>query len=101
MSKQNVLSTSFPWRSISVLLLLATWELAARAHLTCPFRKRHPEITLHYTRFKFPVLAYKFPVLSQKFPVLLRREFRCKPLNLHACRLSKSYQAGGFDEIPC
>lgn len=37
MSKQNVLSTSFPWRSvISVLLLLATWELAARAHLTPP-----------------------------------------------------------------
>jgi hypothetical protein len=25
----------------------------------CLFRKRHPEITLPYTRFKFPVLAYK------------------------------------------
>ena len=44
----------------------------------CPFRKRHPEITLHYTRFKFPVLAFKFPVPSQKFPVPLSREFRSK-----------------------
>jgi hypothetical protein len=51
-------------------------------------------------RFKFPVLTYKFPVPSKKFPVLLSREFGCKPLNLLACRLSKSYHAGGFDEIP-
>lgn len=37
MSKQNVLSTSFPWRSvISVLLLTGIWELAARVHLTPP-----------------------------------------------------------------
>jgi hypothetical protein len=44
----------------------------------CPFRKRHPEITLHYTRFKFPVHAFKFPVPLQKFPVPLSREFRFK-----------------------
>jgi len=35
----------------------------------CPFRKRHPEITLHYTGIKFPVLAYKFPDPSQKPPM--------------------------------
>ena len=68
---------------------------------SCPFRKRHPEIILDYIRFKFPVLAYKFPVPSRKFPVLLSREFRCKLLNLHACRLSKSDQTGGFNKIPC
>jgi len=62
--------------------------------------ERHPEITLRYTRFKFPVLAYKFPVPSQKFPVPLRREFCCKLLNLLARQLSKSHQVGGFDEIP-
>ena len=35
------------------------------------------------------------------FAKLLSREFRCKPLNLHACRLSKSDQAGGIYKIPC
>ena len=27
--------------------------------------------------------------------------FAAKPLNLLACQLSKSHEAGGFDEIPC
>jgi ABC transporter substrate binding protein len=39
----------------------------------------------------------RFPVPSQKFPVLLNRDFRCRPLNSHACRLSTSHRAGGFD----
>ena len=46
--------------------------------MSCPFRKRYPEINLDYTRFKFPVLAFKFPVPSQKFPVPLSREFCSK-----------------------
>src|SRR5262245_60592494 len=69
--------------------------------LACHFRKRHPEINLHYSWFKFPVLADRFPVPSQKFPVLPSREFRSKPLNLLACRLSESRLASGFDVIPC
>jgi len=68
---------------------------------SCPFRKYHPEVALLYSSFNFPVLACKFPVPSQKFPVLLGREFCCKPLNLLACRRSKSHQADEFDEIPC
>jgi hypothetical protein len=64
-------------------------------------RKRRSEIALYYTRFKFSVAAYKFPIPSQKFPVLMSREFRCKPLSLLACRLSKSHLAGESDEIPC
>src|SRR5262245_10776808 len=63
--------------------------------------KRHPEINLHYSWFKFPVLADRFPVPSQEFTVLPSREFRSKPLNLLACRLSESRLASGFDEIPC
>src|SRR5262249_4005884 len=43
------------------------------------YSPRHPEITLHYTRFKFPALAYKFLVLSKNFPVPLSREFCSKP----------------------
>ena len=66
-----------------------------------PFRKRHPEITLHYTRFKFPVLAFKFPVPSQKFPVLLSREFRCKPLNIARMSASEPQsRARRIDKIP-
>jgi hypothetical protein len=30
----------------------------AKRNSPCPFRKRHPEINLDYTRFKFPVLAF-------------------------------------------
>ena len=42
----------------------------------------------------------KFPFPSKKFPVLLSREVCCKPLNLHAYRLSKSHQASGFEKFP-
>jgi hypothetical protein len=63
--------------------------------------KHHPEIGLHYSWLKFSVLGFKFPAPSQNFPVLLSREFRCKSLNLLACQLSKSHQAGEFNKIPC
>jgi len=56
---------------------------------------------IQYWRSKFPVRASKFPVPPKYFPVLLRRDFRCKPLNLLACQPSKSQRASGFDDIPC
>jgi len=65
----------------------------------CLFRKRHPEITLHYTRFKFPVLAYKFPVLllatSQwifcSFPIFRRHSQIMQPVR---CLISCDWQRG-------
>jgi hypothetical protein len=82
----------FEFSRPSQLIYLIAIEFFTSRFPGCVYRKPQPVMTSDLAS----VLAYKFPVPSQKFPVLLCREFRCKPLNLLACQLSKSFKADRF-----